>query len=102
MRAVACHVLGASYWLPIPTVSCSACCQTWELEPADAGLCGSSPIQPGVLFSTQVLNTYTCLYGAGLSATAYAEALSRNAARVPSYSPALPRTVTSIDNIDDR
>jgi hypothetical protein len=102
MRAVACHVSGASYWLPIPTVSCSHCGDTWELEPAAAGFCGSSPIQPGVLFSTQVLNAYTSLYGSGVSATAYAECLSKTAARVPSYSPALPRVVTSINNIDDR
>lgn len=102
MRAVACHVPGASYWLPIPTVSCSHCGDTWELEPAAAGFCGSSPIQPGVLFSTQVLNAYTSLYGCGVSATAYAECLSKTAARVPSYSPALPRIVASINSIDDR
>jgi hypothetical protein len=102
MRAVGYHVLGASCWLPIPTVRCSHCGDTWELEPADAGFCGCSPIQPGVVFSKQLLNAYTDFYGFGLSATAYAECLSKAAARVPSYSPALPRTVTSINNIDDR
>ena len=102
MRAVGCHVLGASFWMPIPTVRCSHCGITWELEPAAAGFCGCSPIQPGVVFSKQLLNAYTDFFGFGTSATAYAESLSKAAAGVPSYSPALPRTVTSINNIDDR
>jgi hypothetical protein len=55
-----------------------------------------------VVFSKQLLNAYTDFFGFDTSATAYAESLSKAAARVPSYSPALPRTVTSINNIDDR
>ena len=57
---------------------------------------------PGVWFSTQVLDTYTCLYSNGLSATTYAECLSKTAARVDSYDPAVPRTVASIRVVDDR
>jgi hypothetical protein len=101
MRAVACHVAGASFWLPVPTVSCSCCRKSWELQAAAAGFFGNSPIMPGVWFSTQLLDTYTCLFGNGVSATAYAECLSKTASKA-SYSPSLPRTVTTLNNIDDR
>jgi hypothetical protein len=102
MRAVACHVLGASFWLPVPTVLCSCCNRTWEVQPSDAGFFGNSPIVPGVWFSTQLLSLYTCLYNAGLSATNYADSLSKTAARVDNYLPTMPRTVAFISNIDDR
>jgi hypothetical protein len=100
MRAVACHVAGASFWLPVPTVSCSCCRNSWELQAAAAGFFGNSPMVPGVWFSTQLLDAYTCLFGNGVSATVYAECLSKTAAKA-SYSPPLPRTVSTI-NIDDR
>jgi hypothetical protein len=101
MRAVACHVADASFWLPVPTVSCSCCRKSWELQAAAAGFFGNSPIVPGVWFSTQLLDTYTCLFGNGVSATAYAECLSKTASKA-SYSPSLPKTVTTLNNIDDR
>ena len=102
MRAVACHVAGASFWLPVPRVSCTCCGNNWEVQAAEAGFFGCSPVVPGVWFDTQVLDAYTCLYGFGVSATAYAECLSKTAARVEGYNPPMPRTVASLRVVDDR
>ena len=102
MRLVACHVLGASFWLPVPTVVCTCCKAQWELQAAAAGFFGSAPVQPGVWFSTQLLDLYTPMFQSGLSATALAAALSKVAATADSYAPMLPRLVDALLPVDDR
>lgn len=61
MQLVACHALGASFWLPVPEVHCSCCSSTWMLQPAAAGFFGCSPVRPGVWFTQQLLDMYTAL-----------------------------------------
>jgi hypothetical protein len=99
---VACHTLGASFWLPVPEVLCTCCSSTWVLQPAAAGFFGSSPVRPGLWFSQQLLDTYTALYGLGTSATGFPEALSRTAATVESYAPPLDRLADHLLPIDAR
>jgi hypothetical protein len=77
-RLVACHTLGASFWLPVPTVRCSCCNDEWEQQPAAAGFFGSTPKQPWSWFSQQLLDFYTPLCTAGgCSITNMAAALER-------------------------
>ena len=77
-RLVACHTLGASFWLPVPTMRCNCCSIEWEQQPAAAGFFGSSPVQPWAWFSQQLLNFYTPLCtSAGCSITNMAAALDR-------------------------
>lgn len=77
-RLVACHTLGASFWLPVPTVRCQCCKTEWEQQPAAAGFFGSTPVQPWALFSQQLLDFYTplCTTG-GCSFTNMAAAVDR-------------------------
>jgi len=79
-RSVACHVLGYSFWQQVPTVRCSCCRQTWEVHPADVGFFSNSPEQPFVWFDSQVLQLYQHLFMSGLSASCFAESLSKIAA----------------------
>jgi hypothetical protein len=64
-RLVACHTLGVSFWLPVPTVKCTCCEEVWEQQPAAAGFFGSSPKQPWAWFSHGLLDFYTPLCTAG-------------------------------------
>jgi hypothetical protein len=64
-RVVACHTLGASFLLAVPTVKCRCCNDEWEQPPAAAGFFGSSPVQPWAWFSQQLLDMYTPLCTAG-------------------------------------
>jgi hypothetical protein len=102
MRLVACHVLGASFWLPVPRVKCACCPEQWELPAAAAGFFPNAPVQAGVWFSTQLLDMYTPMFQSGLSATALADALSRVAAHTDIYVPLLPKLVGALLPIDDR
>jgi hypothetical protein len=102
MQLVACHTLGASFWLPVPEVHCSCCSSTWTLQPAAAGFFGCSPVKPGVWFSQQLLDTYTALYRHGTSATSFAEALSRTAVTVDGYAPPLDQLARNLLPIDQR
>jgi hypothetical protein len=100
MRLVACYVMGASFWMPLPIVHCSCC--GWELSAATVGFFGSSPVQPNAWFSVQLLDMYSVLFKtSGVSATAYAEALSRTAVTAD-WCPALPRDILALTPIDDR
>jgi hypothetical protein len=77
-RLVACHMLGASFWLPVPTVCCRCCVDAWEVPAADAGFFGSSPEQPGVWFSCEMLDMYTHLFfGSSCSMTGFADTCSQ-------------------------
>lgn len=70
-RSVACHMLGASFWLSVPTVTCDACGTTWELSPAAAGCWGSSPVVPNTWFDKQLLEFYRHLVLPGGLSTAH-------------------------------
>jgi hypothetical protein len=76
-RLVACHTLGVSFWLPVPTVKCRCCSEEWEVQPASAGFFGSTPVQPYSWFSQQLLDFHTQLSTAGTSFTSLAAALDR-------------------------
>jgi hypothetical protein len=102
MELVACHTLGASFWLPVPEVHCTCCSTSWMLQPAAAGFFGSSPVRPGVWFSQQLLDMYTALYGLGTSAAGFAEALSRTAVTVERYAPPLARLADRLLPVDAR
>jgi hypothetical protein len=80
LRAVACHSMAASFWLPVPTLKCSCCNDEWELQAAAAGFFGNSPLLPSVWFSTQLLDVYSTLFRSGLSASRWCEAISVNTA----------------------
>jgi hypothetical protein len=70
-------MLNASFWLPVPTVRCHGCLDAWEISAADAGFFGSSPEQPGVWFSCELLDMYTHLFfGSGCSMSSYADSCS--------------------------
>jgi hypothetical protein len=102
MRLVACYFMGASFWLPVPTMHCSCCEKSWELSAATVGFFGSSPVQPNAWFSRQLLAMSSVLLkAAGVSATAYAEAHSRVAVTAD-WCPDLPRGILSLTPIDDR
>jgi hypothetical protein len=74
---VACHTLGVSFWLPVPSVKCRCCNEEWEVQPASAGFFGSTPVQPYAWFSQQLLDFHTQLSTAGTSFTSLAAALDR-------------------------
>lgn len=97
MRLVACHMMGTSFWLPVPTVKCSCCSsEPWEVQAAAAGFFGSSPVQPGVWFSTQLLDAYTPMcVGSGTSATSFATAMN-SVAHKPNDVPSLSRLATKL------
>jgi hypothetical protein len=100
-RLVACHMLNASFWLPVPTVRCCCCLDAWEVSAADAGYFGSSPEQPGVWFSCEVLDMYThLLFGdAGCSMSSYAKCCSLTAVVDKQGVPAPPgRKLLPIDD----
>jgi hypothetical protein len=76
-RLVACHTLGVSFWLPVPSVKCRCCNEEWEVQPASAGFFGSTPVQPYAWFSQQLLDFHTQLSTAGTSFTSLAAASDR-------------------------
>ena len=82
-RLLACHTLGASFWLAVPTVKCRCCNAEWEQQPAAAGFFGSSPVQPWSWFSQQLLELYTplCTSG-GCSISNMAAAIDRANVRI--------------------
>lgn len=103
MRVVACHSMGASFWLPVPTLKCSCCTEEWELQAAAAGFFGSSPVQPAVWFSSQLLDLYSTLFQSGLSATSWCEGISTATRTATEQNcTALPKTLQSLLPIDDR
>lgn len=76
-RTVACHDLGASFWLAVPTISCCCCKETWEIAPADIGCFGSSPDQPWSWFTVKLLQFYSHLvFVSGTSSSSFADASS--------------------------
>jgi hypothetical protein len=80
-RKVACHVLGSSFWLKVPTVTCCCCNSSWEVHPADVGFFSNSPEQPFVWFDCQMLQLYTHLfYPSGTSMSCFADAMSKTTA----------------------
>jgi hypothetical protein len=95
-------VLGVSFWLPVPTVRCACCDKQLEAQAAAAGFFGNAPLQPGVWFSTQLLDMYTPMFQAGLSATSLALSLSKVAACADVYAPLLPKLAGALLPIDDR
>jgi hypothetical protein len=71
-------MLGASFWLPVPTVRCRCCHDAWEVPAADAGFFGSSPAQPGVWFSCELLDLYSHLFFMpGCSMSGFADSCSQ-------------------------
>ena len=101
MRAVACHTAGASCWLPVPTLRCSCCGEQWEAEPASAGFFGSSPVQPGAWFSTQLLDQYTALFTGGVSVRLFADSHNSTAATAAATPGELPH-ITQTLSMDAR
>jgi hypothetical protein len=108
-RSVACHMLGASFWLSVPTVACHACGETWELSPAQLGCFGSTPVVPSTWFDKQFLRFYRHLALAdGLSSSTFAGACNAvaavidaaTAAAVAAASPACPEGRDAVPTID--
>ncbi|KAF6265985.1 hypothetical protein COO60DRAFT_773217 [Scenedesmus sp. NREL 46B-D3] len=108
MRSVACHMLGASFWLPVPTVACQACGDTWEVSPADIGCFGNTPVLPNTWFDKQFLRCYRqLLLTGGVSSSTFAGALSTvakviEAAAASAASPAGPGGQGAVPTIDQR
>lgn len=107
-RPVACHLLGVSFWLSVPTVTCQACNSTWEVRPADVGCFGNTPVRPTQWFGKQLLLLYRQLaLGGGLGTHTFAGACNAacavsDVAAAAAVSAALPDGRDPVPSIDPR
>jgi hypothetical protein len=107
-RSVACHMLGASFWLSVPTIACKACGDTWDVSPSDIGCFGSTPVLPNTWFDKQFLLCYRQLVlTGGLSSSTFAAAANAAAAvldvaAAAAANPACPGGQVAVPTIDQR